>query len=409
MGAIVFRCGCGQRLSAKASLAGEVSRCPECGGVIRVPTVAKAEATAILRRRLLFGVYAVGVSICLAAMFAAAVMYRGRVERQPLQSAAARVAEAERLLAGGQYDRSLRELRQAERILDDAKVFQGPLRDRMRALETEPPLKYVLDGLVEYKGQWVTPTDKKMLERGYVNYGDQWVTPDEKAMLEAGYVRYGDTWVKPEEKSMLQAGLVQYEGRWVTPDEKTQLEHGLVNFEGRWVTAQERATVRCVRLITQFNKKADSAPSYTPEGILAAYDARVEFNRSLDLKDLDPRLAAFLRRWTDMTLEERDTTRELRTAMQQASARAETADAGAGLAERVPPDEQADEAGDGPAGTAPGAAAASDLIQQERQQLEQEWDAQLTWLEERARSFRQELSALLSELGRTYYLGAPEE
>jgi hypothetical protein len=260
----------------------------------------------------------------------------------------------------------------------------------------------------------VTPRDKKMLEQGYVRYGDQWVTLEEKAMLEDGYVRYGDGWVTPEERAMLQAGYVRYDGRWVTAEEKAYLERGLVNFEGRWVTPQEKATVLCVRLILQFNKKADSTPAYTPDGILVAYDARVEFNRSLDVKDVDPRLAAFVRRWTDMTLEERDTTRELRTRMQEVSARAEAADANAAFGGGAGADEEPENAGEalgvaGPEGRAQGSVTGDALVQQERRELEQAWDAQLNWLEERARSYRQELSLLLLELGRTYYLGAPGE
>jgi hypothetical protein len=57
-------------------------------------------------------------------------------------------------------------------------------------------------GLVEYRGAWVTPKEKEMLERGFVRHEGKWMTPAEAKAAE-GYVQEEGEWVKRDDVPLL--------------------------------------------------------------------------------------------------------------------------------------------------------------------------------------------------------------
>lgn len=122
-------------------------------------------------------------------------------------------------------------------------------------------------GLVEYKGEWMSPAKKSesiQLDKGLVKHKGKWMTSQkkfERQQLGKGLVKYKGKWMTPEEKhekNMLTKGLVKFEGKWTTPEEKLRREHerfeneqrakGLQKFKGRWGTPSQ--VIRWKKLYT---------------------------------------------------------------------------------------------------------------------------------------------------------------
>ncbi len=90
-------------------------------------------------------------------------------------------------------------------------------------------------GFLVFKGRFVTPEEKKNLEKGLVLYEGQWVTTADRDKLAAGLMKVGEKWVPREEGELLAMGYRKYKGKWMSPEDYAAAR-------GKWDAAYEEKT-----------------------------------------------------------------------------------------------------------------------------------------------------------------------
>ena len=104
-------------------------------------------------------------------------------------------------------------------------------------------------GYVSYKGKWFTQKEldafKKREEReeklaqGLVEYKGQWISKEEVEKIKSGMVKYKGEWVTPEEKERMEKNLVKYEGQWLPKEDVEKMKQGLFKVGDQWVDKKE--------------------------------------------------------------------------------------------------------------------------------------------------------------------------
>ena len=88
-------------------------------------------------------------------------------------------------------------------------------------------------GNVLYDGKWMRPADRDRLA----------AAKEKTDKAKQGLVEYKGRWVTPEEKEALEKGLVLKDGRWMSEREAKEME-GLVDYKGAWVKKGEVEALR---------------------------------------------------------------------------------------------------------------------------------------------------------------------
>jgi len=85
-------------------------------------------------------------------------------------------------------------------------------------------------GWVRYKGEWIDPAHRALLERGWVRAENGvWLTAEDKKRLDEGWQRQDLVWIAPEESSKLDEGLWKCGSEWLplkqADEYHAQLDH----------------------------------------------------------------------------------------------------------------------------------------------------------------------------------------
>jgi len=81
-------------------------------------------------------------------------------------------------------------------------------------------------------------------EGGFVSWRGAWVTPDEKKNLEKGLARWQDRWVSARDRDQLARGMTLVGGKWVAADEAELTRLGYRKYRDRWMSGDDLAALR---------------------------------------------------------------------------------------------------------------------------------------------------------------------
>lgn len=118
---------------------------------------------------------------------------------------------------------------------EERRMRKEAKRCMRRAVEVDPAhaAAHTWLGHVLHEGEWMAPEER-----------DRRLREAERARRGAeGLVEYRGRWVTPEEKAKLEQGLVLHEGRWMS-FEDAQRAQGLEEVEGRWIPRAEALALR---------------------------------------------------------------------------------------------------------------------------------------------------------------------
>lgn len=96
-------------------------------------------------------------------------------------------------------------------------------------------------GLVSYRGEWVSPRDLPFLKRGLLRGPlGRWITPAEQRKLESGWQLQDLEWIPPSDVPRVEQGLWKCDDRWLTAAEADRW-HG--DLPRSWVVPSPHLTV----------------------------------------------------------------------------------------------------------------------------------------------------------------------
>ncbi len=122
-----------------------------------------------------------------------------------------------------------------------------------RAVEQDASLKAERDRLIATKRGMEVP------ESGFVVHQNAFVTPEEKKRLDKGEVLFRGEWMPKKDRDQIAAGKIKVGGKWVTIDEKKLTLLGYRKLQGKWLTPEEyRAATR-----SWTNAAQESTPHWT--------------------------------------------------------------------------------------------------------------------------------------------------
>jgi len=216
---------CGYEFDVLDRLAGRRVRCPRCGerfraGAKEVKRVAAKEGGAggppggpgepepparvagspparrhrvghFLTRDV--GIVIGGVVVVAVILGALAVRmwfdYHRRAEQEAIQREAWASKDAgDQFRARQEYAKALEKYQEAERRAEVLDVPDRKLQRELEAALQTDEMKYLAQGMVQFRGQWVTEKEKEATlaqEQGLVEFDGRWVKPEEKGRLEA--------------------------------------------------------------------------------------------------------------------------------------------------------------------------------------------------------------------------------
>jgi predicted Zn finger-like uncharacterized protein len=195
---------CGNEFDVLDRLAGRRVRCPRCGERFRAG--AKAAKTSTAKEKSAEGARTVGhfltrdVGIVVGGVVVVGIIlgalvvrmwfdHQARAQQEAIQREAwANKDTGDQFRSRQEYAKALDKYMEAQKGLDRLDVADRKLQRELEAALQTDEMKYLAQGKVQFRGQWVTEQQKQATlaqEQGLVEFDGRWVKPEEKDRLEA--------------------------------------------------------------------------------------------------------------------------------------------------------------------------------------------------------------------------------